>query len=73
MGALLASMPSVPVLLLARRNDVLAWNPLGHALVSGHLVFTGPDDPATRPNQMRLVCRDRRTRELHRDWAGEAA
>ena len=71
--ALLASMPSVPALLLGRRNDVLAWNPLGHALVAGHLAFTDPDDPATRPNQMRLLFLDRHTRELHRDWADEAA
>ena len=70
---LLASMPSVPALLLGRRNDVLAWNPLGHALVAGHLAFTDPDDPATRPNQMRLLFLDRHTRELHRDWADEAA
>ncbi len=71
--ALLASMPSVGALLLGRRNDVLAWNPLGHALVAGHLAFTDPDDPATRPNQMRLLFLDSHTRELHRDWAEEAA
>ncbi|MGX4396504.1 MmyB family transcriptional regulator, partial [Clostridioides difficile] len=56
--ALLASMPSVPALLLGRRNDVLAWNRLGYALVAGHLAFTDPDDPATRPNQMRLLFLD---------------
>lgn len=71
--ALLASMPSVPTLLLGRRNDVLAWNPLGHALVAGPLAFTDPDDPATRPNQMWLLFLDPHTRELHRDWADEAA
>lgn len=71
--ALLASIPSVPALLLGRRNDVLARNPLGHALVAGHLAFTDPDDPATRPNQMRLLFLDPHTRELHRDWADEAA
>ena len=71
--ALLGSMPSVPALLLGRRNDVLAWSPLGHALVAGHLAFTDPDDPATRPNQMRLLFLDPHTRELHRDWADEAA
>lgn len=71
--ALLASVPSVPALLSGRRNDVLAWNPLGHALVAGHLAFTDPYDPATRPNQMRLLFLDRHTRELHRDWADEAA
>lgn len=65
-------MPSVPALLLGRRNDVLAGNRLGHALVAGHLAFTDPDDPATRPNQMRLLFLDPHTRELHRDWADEA-
>lgn len=70
---LLASMPSVPALLLGRRDDVLAWNPLGHKLVAGHLAFTDPDDPATRPNQMRLLFLDPHTRELHRAWADEAA
>jgi hypothetical protein len=39
----------------------------------GHLGFTDPDDPAARPNQMRLLFLDRHTRELHRDWADEAA
>lgn len=71
--ALLASMPAVPALLLGRRNDILAWNPLGHALLAGHLPFTAPDAPATRPNQMRMLFLDPHTRELHRDWADEAA
>lgn len=71
--ALLASMPTVPALLLGRRNDVLAWNALGHALLAGHLPVTAPDDPATRPNQMRLLFLDPHVRELHRDWAEEAA
>jgi transcriptional regulator with XRE-family HTH domain len=71
--ALLASMPTVPALLLGRRNDILAWNPLGHALLAGHLPFAAPDDPATRPNQMRLLFLDPHTRELHRDYAAEAA
>ena len=57
------------MLLLGRRNDVLAWNPLGRALAAAHLAFTDPDDPATRPNQIRLLFLDRHTRELHRDWA----
>jgi transcriptional regulator with XRE-family HTH domain len=71
--ALLASMPTVPALLLGRRNDILAWNPLGHALLAGHLSFEAPDAPATRPNQMRLLFLDPHTRELHRDWPDEAA
>lgn len=52
---------------------MLAWNRLGHALVAGHLAFTDPDDPAPRPNQMRLLFLDRHAREWHRDWADEAA
>ena len=71
--ALLASMPSASALLLGRRDDVLARNPLGHALVAGHLVFTDSDDPATHPNQLRLLFLDAHTRELHRDWADESA
>jgi len=71
--ALLAAMPTVPAILLGRRNDILAWNPLGHALLAGHLPFTAPDAPATRPNQMRLLFLDAHTRELHREWADEAA
>lgn len=70
---LLASMPTVPALLLGRRNDILAWNPLGHALIAGHLPFTAPQEPASRPNQLRLLFLDPHTRELHRDWPDEAA
>lgn len=73
MRALLASMPLVPALLLGRRNDVLAWNRLGHALMAAHLAFADPGDPATRPDQMRLQYLGRQTRELHRDGADKAA
>ncbi|WP_338104472.1 helix-turn-helix transcriptional regulator [Streptomyces chilikensis] len=70
---LLAAMPSVPALLLGRRNDVLAWNPLGHALLAGHLDPAAPDDPETRPNLLRMLFLDAHTRELYRDWPEEAA
>jgi hypothetical protein len=70
---LLASMPSVPALLLGRSNDVLAWNPLGHALLAGHLDPAAPDDPGTRPNLLRMLFLDAHTRELYRDWSAEAA
>jgi transcriptional regulator with XRE-family HTH domain len=70
---LLASMPTVPAVLLGRRNDILAWNALGHALLAGHLPFAAPEEPSTRPNQIRLLFLDPHTRELHRDWADEAA
>lgn len=71
--ALLASMPTVPALLLGRRNDILAWNPLGHALLADHLPLDAPERPATRPNLLRLLFLDAHTRELHRDWSTEAA
>ena len=71
--ALVASMSNVPVLLLGRRNDVLAWNPLGHALLAGHLDPSAPERPETRPNQMRLLFLDPHIRELHRNWDEEAA
>ncbi|WP_151772509.1 helix-turn-helix transcriptional regulator [Streptomyces abyssomicinicus] len=70
---LLASMPSVPALLLGRRNDVLAWNPLGHALLAGHLDPDAPDGPGDRPNLLRMLFLDAHTRELYRDWREEAA
>lgn len=70
---LLASMPTVPAVLLGRRNDILAWNSLGHALLAGHLPFAAPEERSTRPNQVRQLFLDPHTRELHRDWADEAA
>ncbi|MFI8346607.1 helix-turn-helix domain-containing protein [Streptomyces sp. NPDC085596] len=36
-GQLPAAMPGVPALALDRRNDVLAWNKPGHALLAAHL------------------------------------
>jgi transcriptional regulator with XRE-family HTH domain len=38
---LLATMVQVPALVVGRRNDVLAWNRAGHALLAGHMDF-GP-------------------------------
>lgn len=70
---LLASMPTVPAMLLGRRNDILAWNSLGHSLLAGHLPFTAPDETSTRPNQIRLLFLDPHTRDLHREWPDEAA
>ncbi|MCX4095897.1 helix-turn-helix transcriptional regulator [Nocardia sp. alder85J] len=70
---LLESMRDVPAVLLGRRNDFLAWNPLGHALIASHLDPDSPADPARRPNQMRLLFLDPHTRELYRRWSDEAA
>ena len=69
---LLAAMAGVPALVVGRRNDVLAWNPAGHALFAGHLPATAPDDPDTRPNMSRLVFLDAHTRGLYRNWDHKA-
>jgi transcriptional regulator with XRE-family HTH domain len=71
--ALLVSMPQIPALLLGRRNDILAWNALGHALLADHLDPTAPERPEMRPNLLRLLFLDPHTRELHRQWHDEAA
>ncbi|TGB41069.1 helix-turn-helix transcriptional regulator [Mycolicibacterium peregrinum] len=65
---LLRSLDDLPVLVIGRRTDVLAWNALGHALLAGHLDFTSVDHPATRPNLARLLFLDPHTRDLYADW-----
>ncbi|MFV8054469.1 helix-turn-helix transcriptional regulator [Mycobacterium sp. 48b] len=65
---LLRSMDHLPVLVIGRRTDVLAWNELGYALLAGHLDFTSVDHPATRPNLARLLFLDPHTRDLYADW-----
>ncbi|MFF0450701.1 helix-turn-helix transcriptional regulator [Streptomyces sp. NPDC004609] len=66
--ALLDSLPHLPAVLLGRRNDVLAWNRLGHALLAGHLDFTAPADTARRPSMSRMIFLDPRTRDLEAEW-----
>ncbi|MGW5333470.1 helix-turn-helix transcriptional regulator [Streptomyces bauhiniae] len=69
---LLSAMPAVPALALDRRNDILAWNTPGHALLAPHLSADAPDSPATRPNLTRMLFLDPTYRALHRDWPTEA-
>lgn len=69
---LLSTMTGVPALIVGRRNDVLAWNRAGHALFAGHLPYTAPDEPDTRPNMSRLVFLDAHTRGLFRNWEVKA-
>ena len=70
---LLDSMPDVPALLMARNQDILAWNRLGHALIAPHLDFHAPNDPATRPTKVALIFLDPQTRTLFREWEYEAS
>jgi transcriptional regulator with XRE-family HTH domain len=69
---LLRSLGEVPALVLGRRSDVLAWNPLGHALMAGHVDPTAPERPADRPNTARMLFLDPHTRELYADWPRKA-
>jgi transcriptional regulator with XRE-family HTH domain len=66
------AVTDVPVIVVDRRNDVLAWNRLAHVLLAGHLDPAAPDRPPGRPNLLRMLFLDPHTRELHRDWDGEA-
>lgn len=67
---LIDAMADVPTVLLARNQDVLAWNRLGHALVAAHLPLTAPADGPL--NWTRLLFLDAGVRALYRDWAQEA-
>ncbi|GAA2793611.1 helix-turn-helix transcriptional regulator [Kitasatospora sp. CM 4170] len=69
---LIGAMADVPAVVVGRRNEVLAWNPLGHALLAGHLDPAAPDRPADRPNLSRLLFLDPRTRALYPRWETEA-
>jgi transcriptional regulator with XRE-family HTH domain len=69
---LVKSMFTTPAVVLNRRSEVLAWNPLGHRLVAGHLDLAAPDSPSTRPNMTRMLFLDPHTRELYSHWQKEA-
>ncbi|MFB9428575.1 helix-turn-helix transcriptional regulator [Streptoalloteichus tenebrarius] len=69
---LVRSMENVPTLVLGRRTDVLAWNPLGHALLASHLDPTAPERPADRPNVARMLFLDPHCRDLYVDWDRKA-
>ncbi|MFJ3671438.1 helix-turn-helix transcriptional regulator [Streptomyces sp. NPDC090106] len=69
---LLEALGDVPALLSGRRGDVLAWNPVGHALFASHLDPSSPQDPGSRPNLARLVFLDAHIRALYTDWPDKA-
>jgi transcriptional regulator with XRE-family HTH domain len=69
---LLEAMPQVPALILGRRSDVLAWNPLGHALLAGNRDRDAVNVPGRRVNMTELVFLDPDTRELYADWDRKA-
>ncbi|MBL7258837.1 helix-turn-helix domain-containing protein [Paractinoplanes lichenicola] len=69
---LMHAIGPVPAMIVGARKDVLAWNPLGHALLAGHLPADAPASPATRPNIAKLVFLDPELRELFVDWQTKA-
>ncbi|MER7016157.1 helix-turn-helix transcriptional regulator [Saccharopolyspora sp. NPDC000359] len=69
---LLESLQGVPALVVGRRCDVLAWTPLGHALLAGHVDPAAPQCPGERPNLVRMLFLDPHTRELYVDWERKA-
>ncbi|MFG3050030.1 helix-turn-helix domain-containing protein [Kitasatospora sp. NPDC048239] len=62
------SLRDVPALVFGRFLDILAWNPMAHALLAGHLDLTAPQRPADRPNLARMLFLDPHVRELFADW-----
>ncbi|WP_089154261.1 helix-turn-helix transcriptional regulator [Micromonospora sp. NBS 11-29] len=69
---LVATLGGVPVVVLGRRADVLAWNAAGHALFAGHLPPEILERPEQHPNMARLVFLDAHTRDLYADWPTKA-
>ena len=69
---LLDAIGDVPALVLGRRSDVLAWNPMGHALLAGHLNRASTAVPGRRPNMTEAVFTDPETRALYADWPSKA-
>ncbi|WP_306370217.1 helix-turn-helix transcriptional regulator [Nocardiopsis sp. CC223A] len=70
---LITAMAQVPALILDRRNDVLAWNERGHALLGRHLDFGDTDLPAHRPNLTRMLFLEEHMRDLYGErWPEEA-
>ncbi|MFC6883949.1 MULTISPECIES: helix-turn-helix domain-containing protein [Actinomadura] len=69
---LLDAMPDVPAIVLGRRNDILAWNRLGHALLAGHEPYSAPEKASGRPNLATMVFLDPHMRELFADWRHKA-
>jgi transcriptional regulator with XRE-family HTH domain len=69
---MLSALGDVPAMLVGYRTDVLAWNPMGHALSFGHLPYDAPAQAGSRPNLCRLTFCDPHTRELYADWKATA-
>jgi transcriptional regulator with XRE-family HTH domain len=71
-ATMLAGIGDAPAVLIGYRNDILAWNRMGHALIFSHLPFGSPDHPCARPNWIRLLFCDPHLREFYVDWKTKA-
>jgi transcriptional regulator with XRE-family HTH domain len=60
---LLADLPTTPAVVLGRRTDILAWNPMAAALFTDFARI-----PEKERNFVRLVFRDPAIRALYPDW-----
>lgn len=69
---MIESFGDVPALVMGRFVDVLAWNPMAHALLAGHRDFDAPNRPSDRPNIARMLFLDPHMRELYADWTRKA-
>jgi hypothetical protein len=69
---MLAGIGDAPAVLIGYRNDILAWNRMGHALLFSHLPFDSPDQASTRPNWIRLIFCEPHMREFYVDWKSKA-
>lgn len=69
---LIDTFTDTPALVLDRRNDILAWNAMGHLLLGMHLPFDAPGHPDRRPNLTRMLFLDEHNRDLYPRWHEEA-
>jgi transcriptional regulator with XRE-family HTH domain len=70
---LIEAVTDIPAVVIGVRNEVLAWNTLGHLLLAGHLDVDAPDRPADRPNLIRMLFLDHHHRDLYPRWDVAAA
>ncbi|RFA11676.1 hypothetical protein B7R22_18340 [Subtercola boreus] len=69
---LIGSMPETPAMILGRRSEVLAWNPVCHALLAPHIVYDAPQHPTTRPVLAEMVFLDPAVHALYADWGAKS-
>jgi hypothetical protein len=67
MRRILEQLTETPALVLGRRTDILAWNPMAAALFTDFARF-----PAHQRNYVRLLFLDPAVRQLQANWAAAA-